>query len=378
METLTLECQLLNTEFPNSLHAGAILDGTAYFLGGSGSISNLCRFDFESNTWPIVDSSENESRNLQRHHLLAHSSGHLFAWGGCNRSTPASDYQKLFLAYSIANKKWIKINQSGILPLPRAGGAFVVRSSSGSNNSGSNNNSGNKCNSNISGNNSNNTISGSGNSQQLSFVCFGGYNGNYMNDMHEFVLNVESWSGVWRPVSSNSPPPPRSAVAHAYRATRDSMLVIGGVGSVGPHCEIFEYLCAQERWHEVTAVDGRQVPSRSGARAALVRDRYVMVFGDAISVPFVMFDLQRSVWSVLEFSGYDPRERNYPVVLYHQHRCSLLLHGGESCPKYTSGTCPDLCEVMLPFAHHSTAKFHDKLLEQVTLGQLADMYFTFK
>jgi hypothetical protein len=56
-------------------------------------------------------------------------------------------------------------------------------------------------------------------------LIFGGFDGNYLNDVHEYSPAADAWQPV---VTSGTPPPPRIDAGLIYDPVRERMLVIGG------------------------------------------------------------------------------------------------------------------------------------------------------
>lgn len=246
---------------PRSLHASAILNGTMYVFGGYDGFARVNTFhaySFAENRWSPVLASANSSpppSPRDRHVAFAHGNS-FYVHAGFDGTSRVSDFWR----FDFSSMTWVEVTVlGGRHPSPRHSHSAVV--------------------------------------YQNSFYCFGGYDGSYKSDLHEFDLSLSQWSLV--PTSGRRP-------RARYRATtvvhKNHMILYGG---------------------------------HDGTRH--LSDTHI-------------FDFNTNTWSALVTAGTPPSPRDSHIAVTHSN--SMYVFGGSS-----GSAMNDLHELQLPSSTSATAKW---------------------
>lgn len=248
---------------PRSLHSAAVLNGALYIFGGYNGqvrVNDFHAYSFATRRWSPVLAAANSGRPpspRDRHVSVVHGST-FYVFGGFNGTSRTND----FFGFDFTSMTWKEINaRIGRPPSERHSHASVVH----------------------------------GNSMYV----FGGYDGSYKSDLHEFDFTLSKWSAV-----SVAGRRPRSR----YRATcvvhMNQILLFGG---------------------------------HDGTRH--LSDTHV-------------FDIEARIWSSLVTDGTPPIPRDSHISCVWNH--SMYIFGGSS-----GAAMSDLHELQLSLNSSSASKWRE-------------------
>eukprot|EP01038_Epipyxis_sp_PR26KG_P011891 gene11891-15909_t len=263
-----------STPCQRSLHAGAVWKNYFVVFGGydgAHRVNDLHSFDFNSSTWRLM---ENISAPSPRdRHVATVFENNLYIFGGFDGMSRVNDLH----AYDLENNKWQHLAvHAGTPPTPRHSHAAVV--------------------------------------YKHSMFVFGGYDGSYKNDFHEFDFITKTWRQV----------PPVGDVPRArYRGTcvisGDAMILHGGHDG-NRHMQdthVFDFITMS--WS--TLLTEGPIPSPRDSHVAVVHDKSMFLYGGSTGSAMGDFhELKlefRRVWSPVLYANnngthsYSPRSTNY-------------------------------------------------------------------
>jgi hypothetical protein len=246
---------------PRSLHAGALLNGNFYTFGGydgNQRVNTFHAFSFAEKRWsPVFPSANSSPPPTPRDRHVAVAFGNAFyVHGGFDGTSRVAD----FWAFDFSTMSWREVVAlQGRHPSPRHSHAAVVHGHS--------------------------------------MYIFGGYDGSYKSDLHEFDFTTSRWNAV--PAVGRRP-------RARYRATcvvhKNSMILYGG---------------------------------HDGTRH--LSDTHV-------------FDIDTKTWAILLTEGAPPVPRDSHVSVIHMN--SMYVFGGS-----TGSAMNDLHELQLPSSSSMSAKW---------------------
>mmetsp|Transcript_18781 Transcript_18781/g.71073 ORF Transcript_18781/g.71073 Transcript_18781/m.71073 type:complete len:526 (-) Transcript_18781:353-1930(-) len=161
-----------------------------------------------------------------------------------------------------------------------------------------------------------------------SMYIFGGYDGtNRINDFHQFHFETNTWDSVAMDVLSAAPPSPRHS--HAAAVYKNSLYVFGGYdGSYRSDFHEFNFLT--HKWEQVTAA-GRVPRARYRATCTVYGDS-LYLFGGHDGTRHLndvyVFDFREALWCSLIVNGEPPVPRDSHVSVIHND--SMYVFGGST------------------------------------------------
>ncbi|CAN0009206.1 unnamed protein product, partial [Phaeothamnion confervicola] len=140
-----------------SLHVAAVLNDSIYVFGGydgSNRVNDFYEFSIPTRVWTLVPAAGRPPSPRDRHTGVVHGNS-FYVFAGFDGTQRVND----FFEFSFATKQWAPVQASaGVAPSPRHSHAAVVYGNS--------------------------------------MFVFGGYDGSYRSDFHEFDLESRVWTAV--------------------------------------------------------------------------------------------------------------------------------------------------------------------------------------
>jgi leucine-zipper-like transcriptional regulator 1 len=267
----------------------------------------------ENSGWSLMETSSSVSggappceRSL---HAAAVLNGCLYVFGGYDGQTRVNDFH----CFSFAEKRFSQVlpaTHSGPPPSPRDRHVAVVYGNS--------------------------------------FYVFGGFDGtSRVSDFFGFDFS----SMCWREIHSLSGAPPSERHSHAAVVHGNSMYVFGGYdGSYKSDLHQFDF--SQSKWSVVQAA-GRRPRARYRA-TCVVHKNTMLLFGGHDGTRHLsdtqVFDFETRIWSALVTEGTPPIPRDSHVSVIHGN--SMYIFGGSS-----GSAMNDLHELQLPLSSTAPAKW---------------------
>lgn len=259
-----------------SLHAAAVLNGAMYVFGGYDGqtrVNDFHSFSFSDKRWsPVLPSAASGSppSPRDRHVAVAHA-GSFYVFGGFDGTNRVSD----FFGFDFSSMAWRQVlHSSGAPPSPRHSHSAVVHSGS--------------------------------------MYVFGGYDGSYRSDFHEYDFAASSW----HPVSAVGRTP-----RARYRATcvvhRNTMILFGGHDGTRHLADTHVFDFIGRSWSAVPTEGTPPIPRDS--HVAVVHGDAMYIFGG--STGSAMNDLH-------ELRMSPRRSRNAPHQQQHQNNHNPLNADG--------------------------------------------------
>jgi len=275
-----------------SLHAAAVLNNVLYVFGGYdgfGRVNTFHAYSFAEKRWsPVLPSSHSAPPPSPRDRHVAFAFGNSFyVHGGFDGTSRVSDFWR----FDFSSMTWREVMVlDGRSPSPRHSHAAIVHNHS--------------------------------------FYCFGGYDGSYKSDLHEFNFDSSEWTAVQ---ASGRRPRAR------YRATtvvhKNLMILFGGHDGTRHLNDTFTFDLETNAWSNLIC-DGI-VPAPRDSQVAVMHGNSMYIFGG--SSGSAMNDLHElqlhtkespiAKWRAIETSGNDqPSHRFCHVGVVHSE--SLFVFGG--------------------------------------------------
>jgi len=276
-----------------SLHAAALLNGVMYIFGGydgAQRVNTFHAFSFADRRWsPVLPSSVSASQPSprDRHVSVAHGNS-VYVHGGFDGKSRVNDFWR----FDFSAMTWREVSvQSGTPPSPRHSHAAVVHGDS--------------------------------------LYVFGGYDGSYKSDLHEFDFLQSTWSTV--PAAGRRP-------RARYRATavvhKNSLLLYGGHDGTRHLSDTHVFDFDTSTWSQL-ATDGPIPPPRDSHVSAMHGNSMYVFGGSSGSALNDLHELQLVTkdsnsgarWRQIKTAGADqPCQRFCHVASVHNE--SLYVFGG--------------------------------------------------
>jgi len=213
------------------------MKNTLWFIGGYNGFdytNEIQKYDMITNTFALVEATgEPFSRRSALTALVWRDS--LYTFGGWNGFTRAW-YNDLY-CFHFPTSRWRWISPAGQLPGKRTSHAAVVYNNK--------------------------------------MYVFGGFSGEeYLNDLHEFNLENETWRNLSAQCKGDIPAP-RSRFCAAVHG--DSMYILGGWNKVGYFNDFYKFDFARSVWTKIANINF-SIPTISQYSLA-VDEKFLYIFG---------------------------------------------------------------------------------------------------
>jgi len=238
-----------------SLHAAAVWTNSLYIFGGydgTQRINDLHCFNFATQQWSRLSAESDAAPSPRdRHVACVHGNG-FYIFGGFDGITRVNDMH----CFDLERLCWVPVGAGGgHVPSPRHSHSAVVHGDS--------------------------------------MFVFGGYDGSYKSDFHEFDFRTQ----MWTPVKGAGKVPKAR-----YRGTcvvRGHEMILHGGHDGNRHLQDTHIFNFNTRvWSEVEA--SGDAPSARDSHVAVVHQNSMFVFGGSTGTAvgdFHQLDLERFVWS---------------------------------------------------------------------------------
>jgi len=266
-----------------SLHVAAVLNDCIYIFGGydgSNRVNDFYEFNIEKKTWSLYPAGGQPPTPRDRHVGVVHGNS-FYVFAGFDGTQRVND----FFEFSFDSNQWSPVvPSSGFAPTPRHSHAAVVHG-------------------------------------RTMFV-FGGYDGSYRSDFHEY----DFLSCIWSPVSATGRVP-----RARYRATAvvysSSMFLFGGHDGTRHLNDVNIFDFESRSWSSPSTEGPAPIPRDS--HVAVVHGKSMYVFGGSTGSAmndFHELNLETQRWSPVQAMGTPPGHRFCHVACV--HRDSLYVFGG--------------------------------------------------
>eukprot|EP00611_Tribonema_gayanum_P011636 TRINITY_DN2194_c0_g1_i1.p1 TRINITY_DN2194_c0_g1~~TRINITY_DN2194_c0_g1_i1.p1 ORF type:complete len:519 (-),score=118.16 TRINITY_DN2194_c0_g1_i1:962-2518(-) len=266
-----------------SLHVAVVLEDKMYIFGGydgSNRVNDFYEFDIPTRRWSIVSASGTPPSPRDRHTGVIHGSS-FYVFAGFDGAQRVND----FFAFNFGESKWSPVQVlSGVAPSPRHSHAAVVYGSS--------------------------------------MFVFGGYDGSYRSDFHEYNFATCGWSLV-----SAAGRVPRAR----YRATcvvqGGCMYLFGGHDGTRHLNDVHVFEFEPRVWMTLNTENPAPIPRDS--HVSVIHGRSMYVFGGSTGSAmndFYELRLDTCKWSPVQALGNPPNHRFCHVACVCKD--SMLVFGG--------------------------------------------------
>jgi len=130
---------------------------------------------------------------------------------------------------------------------------------------------------------------------------FGGIdlNGNYLNDLWTFDLDSTTWINT-----GASSPLPRFGASLNLVPLSPSLILFGGLNSVGSMSDVWYFNTVDNSWNDMTPVES-DIPGRYGHGSYIQNDQLVVVLGESSDPRNIwIWDFEFETWAVQQKASY--------------------------------------------------------------------------
>ncbi|KAG7366449.1 Kelch motif-containing protein [Nitzschia inconspicua] len=276
---------------PRSLHTAAILNGVMYVFGGydgNTRVNSFHAFSFAEKRWsPVLPSTNNPGPPSPRDRHVAFAFGNsVYIHGGFDGTSRVAD----FWGFDLSSMTWREVSVlGGRPPSPRHSHSAIV--------------------------------------WRDSFFCWGGYDGSYKSDLHQYDFTTSQWNLV---TTTGRRPKAR------YRATavvfRNAMILYGGHDGTRHLSDTHIFDLENRAWSSLITEGPCPVPRDS--HIAVVHSNSMYIFGGSSGT--AMSDLHElqlplspalpAKWRSVSCGTAEPRPRFCHTAVVHND--TLFIFGG--------------------------------------------------